>query len=110
MDDLEAYEAEKRKRTIQQNKAMHKYFRLLAESLNDSGLTIQRTLTKPLDIPWTEGAIKELIWKPVESAMYQKEKTSELEKPEVSEIYETINRHLSQTFGVHVPFPTRDEE
>lgn len=110
MNDLEAYQADQRRRTAQQNKAMHKYFQMLADELNGAGLTIEKTMTQPIELPWSPDTIKELMWRKVQMALTEKESTTELERNEITEIYDVINKHLSQTFGVHVPFPTRELE
>ena len=96
-------------RTAQQNKALHKYFALLADALNAAGLDMRATLKPEIDIPWTEYAVKDHLWRPIQDAMLGKESTTKLETPEVSEVYEVLSRHLGQRFGIHVPFPSREE-
>ena len=97
-------------RTSQQNRAMHKYFTLLADALGAAGLDMKKTLKPEIDIPWTEYAVKDHLWRPIQRAMLDKESTTELEPSEVSQVYEVLSRHLGQRFGIHVPFPSRDEE
>ena len=94
------------KRTNQQNKAIHKYFEMVAEALNDAGFDIEKTLSKyNVDIPWTKESVKSLMWKPVQRSMYAKASTTELDRSkEITEIYEVINRFLGK-LGIHVPFP-----
>jgi len=92
-------------RTPQQNKALHKYFDMLADVLNEAGLD-QRVVLKPgIDIPWSRDSIKEQLWRPIQLAMTGKESTTELDTKEPSQIYETLNRHLAAKLGVHVEFP-----
>jgi hypothetical protein len=97
-------------RTSQQNRAMHKYCAMLSDALDSAGLDIKATLREDFSIPWTPERVKELIWKPVQLAMYDKESTTELDTREVSAVYDVINRHLGEKFGVHVPFPTAEEQ
>lgn len=89
---------------------MYKYFELLANELNDAGLTIQKVLKPSADIDWTPEMIKYILWKPFQEAMYQKKSTTELTTKEVSQVYETLNRHLGTKLGVHVPFPSNEPE
>ena len=96
-------------RTAQQNKAIHVYLQMVADALNDAGLDVQTTLSKPLEMPWNEHLAKELIWRPVQTAMLEKESTTELTTAEVSQVYDVIARHLATTYGVDVPFPAREE-
>jgi len=98
------------KRTPTQNNALHKYFELLADALNDAGLDMKRTLRQDIDIPWTKETIKEYLWKPIQRAQVMKGSTTELNTSEVSKIYETLNRHLGEKTGVFVPFPSVEEE
>jgi hypothetical protein len=88
---------------------MHKYFDMLAQALNDAGLDMRATLKEGVDIPWDAYTIKRDIWKPIQVAKFDIESTGDLETPQVGKIYEILNRHLSDRFGVHVPFP-HDED
>ena len=91
-------------RTLQQNKALHKYFSLVAEALNDKQLTV-KTIIKA-DIEWNPISVKSLLWKPIQEAVLQKKSTTELKRKEIEDVYDTINRALGEKFGIHVPFPT----
>ena len=96
------------KRTSQQNKALHKYLAMLAEALNDAGLDVQHTLSRPIELPWNEHLAKELIWRQVQAACTDKQSTTELDTNEVDEIYRIIDRHMAQTHGISVAFPSHD--
>src|SRR6185503_8600520 len=65
-------------RTPDQNRAMHKYFSLLAEALNDAGLTVQHILQKKIELNWTPMMIKELLWRDVQIRLFGKESTKDL--------------------------------
>jgi hypothetical protein len=97
-------------RTSQQNRAMHKFYSMLADALNSSGLDARKTLKPEIAIPWSETMVKELLWRPIQNAMFDKESTTELDTAQVSAVYEVLSRHLGERFGLHVPFPTRGEE
>ena len=96
------------KRTLQQNKSLHKYFDLLANELNDEGLDMKKVIT--VDVPWSAETIKEWIWKPVQKAQLLKESTTEMTTAEVNKVYETVNRLMAEKFGVSVPFPSDEEQ
>jgi len=99
---------ERSKRTALQNKSIHKYCSLLAEQFNDAGLDMQAVLErKSVPVSWTMDSVKDVIWRPIQLAMYQKESTTQLEKKEVSKIYEQIARHLSEQFNIVQSFPNR---
>lgn len=99
---------EQQQRTITQNKAMHLYFTLLANSLNDAGLDMKKVLKPSIDINWTPEAVKEYLWKPIQDAMFQKDSTTKLNTKQVGQIYEVLNRHLGEKLEVHIPFPTSE--
>ena len=97
-------------RTDAQNRSIHLYCRLLAEALNDAGYDIQHVLTQKLvSIPWSGDTVKELLWREIQRAMYDKESTTELSISEVSDVYEVLDRHISEKFGVHVEFPSESQ-
>lgn len=95
-------------RTLTQNGSLHLYCKILAKALNDAGLDMQTVLAEGTSIPWSESKVKTDIWKVVQFAALGKESTAKLETHEVSQVYDVINRHISQTFGVFVPFPNRN--
>lgn len=95
-----------RQRTQQQNNALHKYFALLSDALNEAGLDMRATLREDAEIPWTADLVKQYLWKPVQAATLDKKSTVKLERAEVSQIYDIINRHIGQKFGLSVEFPS----
>ena len=100
---------DEKQRTQQQNRALHLWFRHLAEELNAAGLDMRATLKPEISIPWTGETIKDFLWRPVQKAQLKKESTTELTTSEIDVIWETLNRHLGEKFGVHVPFPSIEE-
>jgi hypothetical protein len=97
-------------RTIPQNSAIHKYYDMLADSLNNAGYDVRAAMRHDAEIPWTRNLVKELIWRKVQLAMFDIESTTKLDTTQVSEIYEVINRHTAQTFAVSVAFPSKDKQ
>ena len=95
-------------RTLTQNAALHQYCEMVASALNEAGLDMQTVLAEGTEIPWSGHNVKEHIWRTVQRAALGKESTTELSTVEVSEMYDVINRQLSQAFGVVVPWPERD--
>jgi hypothetical protein len=89
---------------------MHLWFEMLANELNDAGLPMQKVLKPTIDIDWTPISIKEYLWRPVQEAMLKKHSTTELTKNEVTKVFEILNRHLGEKFGIHVPWPHDPEK
>lgn len=93
-------------RSDNQNRALHKYFELLANELNAAGYSIQKLLEHTVEVSWSKDTVKELIWRPVQEALIQKKSTTKLDKiQDIDLVYDHLNRHLSEEFGLHVPFP-----
>lgn len=98
-------------RTLAQNRALHKFFELVAKELNDAGLDVRRTLKPEVDIPWSSYMVKELLWRPVQKIYLGKQSTTELNKhSDITELYEIFNKHLGEKFGElgveHITFPS----
>jgi hypothetical protein len=93
-------------RTIQQNRALHLYFRLLAESLNDAGFDLRKTLRQDIEIPWSERMIKEYLWRPVQKTVLGKDSTTLLGKKDIDKIYLIIDREISKRTGITIDFPS----
>ena len=96
-------------RTNQQNRALHVLFNLLAEELNEHGFDMKRTLKPEVDIPWNPVTVKEYLWRPIQQAQLHKTSTKELTTKEIDEVFDTINKHLGERLGIHVPFPSIEE-
>lgn len=94
------------KLTPQQRKALHLYLRELAAALNAAGLDMKQVLKPAVEIPWNEEMAKEFLWRPIQKAMLKADSTEDLDKLDVSSVYEVLDRHISEKFGVHVEFPS----
>lgn len=92
-----------RKRTIQQNKSLHRWCEETARELNNSGIS-KSVFYSNIEADYTPENIKEL-WRSFARAKYGKSSTTELTTKEFTEIYEEMNRLLSQ-FGIFMPFPS----
>lgn len=93
-------------RTLQQNKALHKYFSLLKDELNNKELTMPKVLK--IDTYWTETAIKEQLWRPIQISVINKKSTTSLKKDEINKVYDALNSATWHKFRVSVPFPSVD--
>jgi len=96
-------------RTEPQNRALHLYFRKIAEALNDAGLDQRKVLKPSVAIPWDEKSVKEQLWRQIQRVSVHKDSTKDLDTKEIDKVYDILNRHLTEKFGpdVHIPFPKR---
>lgn len=98
-------------RTLPQNNALHKYFELLANELNSAGLDMKKVLKPSIEINWTTENVKKYLWKPLQKALTGKDSTTKLDKvKDIDLVYEHLNRHFSEKYGLHVPFPKKNKE
>lgn len=109
ISELQAQASKPKKRTTTQNAAMHKYFELMAQALNDAGYSysdfVELVEEKGNQVAWTESNFKETGWRLVQRAMFNKESTSDLETHEVTKVYEVINARFAELAGVSMNFP-----
>ena len=99
----------KNTRTNRQNRAIWLYCTLLSEALNDAGLYLPIDfLNSTYQISWTKTSTMELIWKPMQEGLFKISSTTKLKTNEVSQVYEEINRALSEEYGLSLPFPNFD--
>jgi hypothetical protein len=99
-------EPRKKTRTNTQNRALHLYLGQLAKALNDAGYDMKRTIRQDVDIPWNTDTAKQYLWGPIQKVVTGLDKTSKADTSQYSDIYETLNRHMAQKFGVSIPWPS----
>ena len=99
-------------RTGQQNRAMHKYFSLVSETLNNSGYTIEKVIESfTVEHDWTPALVKELLWREAQRFAVKKESTTKLDKSqEITKVYEVVNRFLAKLGVESIPFPSWEND
>jgi len=98
--------SEKVIRTIKQNAAIHLFCGLLAGKFEDAGLDMQTVLEKAVSVTWTMEAVKEVIWKRIQVALFpDKTSTTQLETKDVDKVARVIIRHMATEFNIDQSFP-----
>lgn len=94
-------------RTITQNKAIHLFFNFIATKLNENGIEYVWTGLKgvPMSTRYNDVIVKNFLWKPIQSQLFEKESTTELLTNEVSEVAEVIIKALAE-IGISIQFPS----
>lgn len=100
-------EKEERQRTIQQNKSVHLYCKMLSDAFGEAGLDMKKTLKPEIDIPWTPESAKDHLVHPIMKALYNKTSTADLSTVEMQKVYEILNRHTAEKFGISIEWPSR---
>lgn len=97
--------------TPNQRKAAWLYMTQKSEQLNDTGLDMRVILKPTYSIPWTKDSFHDHIWIPIQRAMYGTDSMKDLNKEQVSKIFEVIERELGEKHGLgHVPFPNDEQK
>jgi len=55
-------------------------------------------------------SVKDVLWRPIQIAMFDKESTTQLETNEVSQVYEQLAKHLAENLNINQSFPNRHGE
>ncbi len=103
------------KRTSQQNKAIHLWYRQLAEALNREGHDVNKiikAMKEGVSLSFSELLVKEVLWRPIQEALYGKKSTTELLKQEeIDKIVEVLVRFLGENMGMIIPiFPSKENK
>ena len=98
----------KKNRSSQQNRALHKYYSLLAEELNSAGFDMRKTIKQDIDISWSGLSVKNYLWRPIQKVFLQEQSTAKLKKGDIDKIYDILNKIIGERTGVYIPFPCRD--
>ncbi len=101
-------EPEKKKRTGKQNRSLWKWATQYADALNDAGWDMKRALRAEINIPWTKDSFIDLVYRPVQEAMYGIESTREPDTKQMSQVVEVIIREMATRTGVSVAWPSED--
>lgn len=98
------------KRTKKQNDSLHLLFEQIAQELNREGydvrIVLQVLAEQGIDMMWSKYSVKEL-WRVIQQKHTGKYSTTELDSvSEITEIYDIINKFLSENFYISKPFPS----
>ena len=105
-DDVEiTIKKAKNTRSSRQNRALHLWYKQVADALNENGIDIRTFFKDGVEVQWNAEIIKGM-WKIVQKIMFDKESTTKLLKSkEIDEIFDVFNRKFAEK-GLHVPFPS----
>jgi len=92
----------------QTNKALHLWFRLIAEALTAGGYGVKRFMeeVKNEEIDFNEIMVKEQIWKAIQRPMTETESTRDLNHEELDAIIKQVDRILC-SIQIDVEFPSQ---
>ena len=96
----------KKQRTSQQNRALHLYFKQLADELNDKGQDMRTLIKEEIDIPWSTTTVKDHLFRPLMKVITGKESTAKLTTDEIDRVFEILSKTIGERTGLHIPFPS----
>lgn len=108
IEKLEKEQGKKGTRSLAQNNALWLYLSMLSQELNDAGLDMKQVVK--VDIEWNKDNAMEYLWRPIQKSLFQETSTRKLNKSQVSEVYEHLNRLTAQKWGISIPFPSDDNK
>lgn len=96
----------RKQRTNRQSNSLHLYLEMLSDALNDAGFDMKKVLKQDAEIPWNKDLAKEYLWKPLQLAILGVESTTKPDTTGYSKVYDVLNRHIAEKFGVRVLWPS----
>ena len=93
-------------RSTRQNSALHLYFTILSQQLNDNGIdfNFENIIYGKVAMRFTPDIVKEYIWKPIQRTMFNIESTTKINTSQINEILDVLTLHFGNS-GISVSFP-----
>ena len=97
-------------RTIQQNKALHKFFLIICERLNEMGMEFNYTGLKGFNLStrYTPIIVKEFFWRPIQITMFDIDSTTKINTIQINEIMDVLIKWFGEK-GVVIQFPSKEQ-
>ena len=101
---------QKPQRTLTQNNAMHSWFTMMSDKLNESGYGVKIVFEHHGELEFTPALVKE-VWRRIQKKQLGKISTAQLTSDEITKIYEEANRYFSESPAhVGIPFPSQENK
>lgn len=97
------------KRTSLQNRALHKFFVLISQELNELGQTFKYFGLKGqiLETRYTPEVVKNYFWRPIQKALFEIESTKDLNTKQMNEIIDVTVKYFGDK-GIYIEFPNKE--
>ena len=98
-----------KKRSSQENRALHVLFQNIAYELNRLGLVFTFRGIKGMEIEttYTPDIVKNFLWKPLQDALVKKESTTQLTHNDIGLIFEILGKWFAEN-GIEISFPSME--
>ena len=103
------FKVKKNTRSLQQNKALHKFFGLISDKLNEMGIEFVYTGLKgnELRMQYTPDIVKDFFWRPIQKTLFDIDSTTEINTKQMNEVVDVITLFFADK-GVVIEFPSID--
>ena len=93
-------------RTAQQNSALHLFFTMISDQLNEMGMDFKYEGVKGMSLSTihTPNIIKEFIWRPIQIALYNIESTTKIDTNQMNGVIDVITKYFGDK-GIVIEFP-----
>ena len=100
----------KNTRTTKQNSALHLLFTIISSQLNEMGLEFNYIglSGKNLSLRHTPHLVKEMVWKPLQRALFDIESTTKLNTEQINEIVDVLTKFFAER-GIVIQFPSKEQ-
>lgn len=96
-------------RTTRQNAALHLYFTMISQELNELGMEFQYFGVKgqQLSLRYTPDIVKDYFWRPIQVTLFNIKSTKQINSTQINEIVDVISKFFAEK-GVHLLFPSME--
>jgi len=96
----------KKTRSNLQNRALHLFFTMISNQLNEMGQTFKYEGLKgqPMELMFTPELIKTTLWKPLQFHLFGKMSTTNLTTEDINKIVDVITKYFGDK-GYEIEFP-----
>ena len=101
-------EKTKRTRTSNQNRAFWRYLTLVAEKMVEGGCDMRKIVKIPIQ-PSKDNLMADIVH-PVIEQRYRVNSSAKLSTVQLTELYDTLNLAFGERFGIHIPFPSWEQD
>lgn len=97
-------------RSSKQNRALHKFFVLVSEQLNEMGLEFQYFGLKGqvLGTRYTPEIVKNHFWRPIQIALFDIKSTKDIDTKQINEVVDVIAKFFNER-GIYIEFPSIEQ-
>ncbi len=96
----------KQTRSTLQNSALHLFFTILANQLNENGIDFifENVIYGKIEMKFTPEIVKNFIWRPIQKTLFNIDSTTKINTLQINEILDVITLHFGNS-GIPISFP-----